>query len=127
VISVLIIIRVACEGVIGAVMRYGFIHVTYSLIKTAFQLGTFLVNILGSGLMGLLVIILLEKGQSKLTACLLAGVLGGFTTFSTFSIYTITLAQKGELLLACSYVILTVLLSLLSLILFMILGKLILQ
>jgi CrcB protein len=77
-------------------------------------LGTVAVNIAGSFLMGLLAALLAEgSGASQPWRLFLTtGVLGGFTTFSAFSLDALTLWQRGQAGLAAAYVVGTVLLSL---------------
>ena len=84
---------------------------------SAFAWGIFAVNILGGFLMGAIV----ELGALKLNlspelrAFLTTGILGGFTTFSAFSLDSAILLQKGEYALAAAYVIGSVLLSIAAL------------
>jgi CrcB protein len=77
-------------------------------------LGTVLVNVLGSFLMGLLAALLAEgpSASQPWRLFLTTGVLGGFTTFSAFSLDALALWQRGETGLALAYVLGTVLLSL---------------
>lgn len=83
----------------------------------AFSWGIFAVNILGGFLMGVVV----ELGALKLNltpelrAFLATGILGGFTTFSAFSLDSALLLQKGEYMLAAAYVIGSVVLSIAAL------------
>lgn len=70
------------------------------------------VNVLGSFLMGVLMVLSVERGLAWLSPFLMFGVLGGFTTFSTFSMEAFTLFERGQLLAAGTYVGLNVVLSL---------------
>lgn len=70
------------------------------------------VNILGSFLMGVLVVLLVRKGGQAPAPFLMTGVLGGFTTFSAFSLDAITLYERGQFAAASGYVVGSVVLSL---------------
>lgn len=94
------IILIFLGGGIGAVARYalqGFVH-RYS--GSSFPLGTLAVNVLGCLLIGYLMIALEERFlvNPTLRIFLIIGILGGFTTFSSFSYETIALLRDGELL-----------------------------
>ena len=94
-------------GGIGSVLRYG-INSIFSLYVIG-QLGTLLVNVLGSFLFGIVVSI----GQDRsdyFNIFLLTGLLGGFTTFSQFSFDVVTLQNNGNLY-SIIYILSSVLLS----------------
>ena len=80
------LLAIAGGGAIGALLRYWVSNATYTLTGSAFPYGTLLVNVTGSLVMGFAYIWLLERmlGDSALRAFLLIGLLGAFTTFSTF-------------------------------------------
>jgi CrcB protein len=83
-------------------------------------------NVTGSFLAGLLFVLLLEKSAvfaGELRALLLIGFLGGFTTFSSFSIETLNLLENGELFLALSNILLSVLFCLVAAWLGVLLGR----
>lgn len=106
------ILQVALGGAVGAVLRY----LTNAGAKQAFgpgyPYGTLIVNIVGSFLMGFLVVYLARKGGNHLAPFLMTGVLGGFTTFSAFSLDTLTIWERGEPVSAFIYVAVSVLVSL---------------
>lgn len=105
---------VGIGGGLGAMARYGAGTLVGRLWATGFPLGTLLINIVGSLAMGLLVGILartLPPGQNEIRLFVAIGILGGFTTFSAFSLDTITLIERGELVPAGTYALLSVVLS----------------
>jgi CrcB protein len=106
------VIQVALGGAIGASLRYGANLGIGRLLGAAFPWHTLAVNVIGSALMGGLMVILAHRGQQQLAPFLMTGILGGFTTFSAFSMDTISLAQRGETALAAGYVLASVLFSL---------------
>lgn len=96
------LIAIAAGGAIGSVLRYGVGNMVTRVSGTGFPWGTLTVNALGSLLFGLLAFWLMERfpAESALRSFLLVGLLGAFTTFSTFSWETLGLLQHGELLRA---------------------------
>ncbi len=104
--------QVALGGAVGASLRYLTNLGAMRLIGPGFPLGTMVVNILGSFLMGVLVVVLARKGGNALAPLLMTGVLGGFTTFSAFSLDALTLWERGQTALAVAYVAGSVILSL---------------
>jgi CrcB protein len=109
---------VAIGGAIGSVLRYGAGIAVGSVWREAFPLGTLLINIVGSLVMGLFVGLmarLLPGWQNEARLFFAVGVLGGFTTFSSFSLDAIVLVERGALLPAALYVLVSVLGGLLAL------------
>ncbi|MDH3263990.1 MAG: fluoride efflux transporter CrcB [Paracoccaceae bacterium] len=106
--------QVAIGGAIGASLRYLTGVATIRAFGPGFPWGTLVVNILGSVAMGALVVILAQKSGTRFAPFLMTGLLGGFTTFSAFSLDTLTLFQRGEAGLAAAYVAGSVGLSLLG-------------
>jgi CrcB protein len=104
------VFAIAAGGAIGALLRYWASTGIYHLAGRAFPYGTLAVNVLGSLLMGLLYVLLLERmsGSPELRAALLIGLLGSFTTFSTFSIETLNLVEQADYLKAGMNVLLSV-------------------
>lgn len=96
------LLAIAAGGALGAVFRYGMSNGIYQWLGRDFPWGTLAVNMLGSLLMGFLYVMLFERlaASAELRAFLLIGVLGAFTTFSTFSIETLLLVENGQLLRA---------------------------
>ncbi|MFM2389119.1 MAG: fluoride efflux transporter CrcB [Pseudomonadota bacterium] len=107
--------QVALGGAIGASLRYLMVFATARAFSGSFPIGTLAVNVAGSFAMGLLFVILTARG-SHLHPFLLTGILGGFTTFSAFSLDAVTLWESGQPTQAAVYVSASVILSLAALI-----------
>ena len=107
--------QVALGGAIGASLRYLSNVGAMRLFGPGFPYATLFVNIAGSFVMGLLVVALAKKGGTALAPFLMTGILGGFTTFSAFSLDTFTLWERGQTLTALAYVAASILLSLAAL------------
>ncbi|MFN3163075.1 MAG: fluoride efflux transporter CrcB [Pseudohongiellaceae bacterium] len=90
-------LAIALGGALGAVGRYWLTVAANQLNSSSFPLGTFLVNVLGSFLIGACFILFLEKLHLVDTwrPLLMTGFLGAFTTFSTYSLDTLLLFQQG--------------------------------
>lgn len=111
------VVLVFVGGGLGAVARYGVSIGVARIAGTGFPLPTLLINIAGSFAMGLVVawFALRGEGGQDLRLFLTTGVLGGFTTFSAFSLETMLLYERGEVGLALAYVLLSVVVSVLAL------------
>ncbi len=107
-------LAIASGGAIGALGRYLVSGGVHGLLGRGFPYGTLTVNVLGSLLMGILYILLLDRVSlsAEWRAALQIGLLGAFTTFSTFSIETLLLIENGELMRAFANIILSVVLCL---------------
>ena len=103
-------IAIAGGGAIGALMRFYASNGIYAWLGRGFPYGTLFVNITGSIAMGFLYILFIERLQvsPEVRAALLIGVLGAFTTFSTFSIETLNLMENGEITKAILNMLLSV-------------------
>lgn len=110
------LIQVALGGAIGASARYLTGNAVARWLGHGFPAGTMVVNVLGSFLMGVLVVVLARKGGQAAAPFLMTGLLGGFTTFSAFSLDAITLYERGQIAAASGYVIGSVVLSLVGLV-----------
>jgi CrcB protein len=111
------IIAISAGAIIGALARYYSISYIEKLFGNGFPFGTLLVNILGCFFMGALVEVFAVKlsVSNELKSFFTVGVLGAFTTFSTFAFDVALLAQRGETVNSIIYIISSVALSLLAL------------
>jgi len=104
--------QVALGGAIGASGRYLTGVAAIRLMGPGFPWGTLAVNVLGSFAMGVLVVTFGHLSANRLAPLLMTGVLGGFTTFSAFSLDALTIWERGQQGLAATYVVASVGLSL---------------
>ena len=103
---------VALGGAIGASLRYlSGVGVLRLIGPTEFPVAIMSVNIVGSFLMGVFAAAAAHRGLTSFSPFVMTGVLGGFTTFSAFSLETITLIERGQMGSAMLYVVLSVVLS----------------
>lgn len=110
------ILAIAIGGSLGALSRYWVVGVISTLFERTFPFGTLVVNILGSLLIGVLYVLIVEKLDiaAEWHALLMVGFVGAFTTFSTFSLETLVLIQDGRLIAAMTYIISSVVICLLA-------------
>ncbi len=106
------LIQVAIGGALGASARYLATAGMSRIIGHGFPWGTLMVNVVGSFLMGVLMVFLAKKGGDAYAPLLVVGILGGFTTFSAFSLDALSLYERGQVALAGAYVAGSVILSL---------------
>lgn len=101
------LIAVAAGGAIGASFRYLLVMRIQLWAGSGFPYGTLAANILGSAAIGCLFVIASERGMLTETQrlALVVGVLGSFTTFSSFSLETVTLIEQQRLGAAAVYVL----------------------
>ena len=116
---------IAAGGAIGAVLRFLVSNGVHSFVSRDFPYGTLVVNVLGSFVMGIGYILLIERLSisAEWRAFIVIGLLGAFTTFSTFSIETLVLVQNNELTKAALNVLASVLLCLMGCWIGIILGR----
>lgn len=100
------LVAVGLGGALGAVLRY------LVGLAVAFPLGTLTVNVVGSLIIGIIWAVFNAKGLQAWLPLVMTGFLGGFTTFSAFSLDTLRLVEAGRLAAAGGYVMASVLLSL---------------
>jgi len=104
------VLAIAVGGASGALLRFWTSQGVHLWFGRSFPFGTLAVNVIGSLLMGVLYVYLLDRTQiaPEWRAALLIGLLGAFTTFSTFSIETLNLLEQGEQLKAMFNIVLSV-------------------
>lgn len=102
---------------IGGVCRHGVNQGVARLVGAGFPIGTLTINILGSLLMGLIAGYFALRGQAPqhLRLFLTTGILGGFTTFSAFSLDAALLYERGQSMASAAYVASSVVLSIVGL------------
>ncbi len=109
---------VALGGAIGASVRYLFgVGMMRLAGPTEFPFAIMTVNIIGSFLMGVFVVAAANRGLTHFSPFVMTGLLGGFTTFSAFSLEAVTLIERGQIGSAAAYVALSVGLSIFGLML----------
>ncbi len=109
------VFAVAIGGATGAVARYWMSSAVTRQFGAGFPYGTLSVNVLGSLLMGALFIVIVDRPMPDAwRLALTVGLLGAFTTFSTFSLDTLILLEQGELLRALTNIVVSVALCLLA-------------
>jgi CrcB protein len=117
------LLQVALGGAAGSSARYLTGVVAVRLLGAGFPWGTLIVNLLGSFLMGALVVVLGHLSANRLAPLLMTGFLGGFTTFSAFSLDAVAMWQGGRPGHAAAYVAASVGLGLAALLLGLALAR----
>jgi CrcB protein len=107
--------QVALGGAIGATLRYLTGIGVVRLMGHGFPLGVITVNVVGSFLMGVFVVVAAHRGLTHLSPFIMTGILGGFTTFSAFSLEVVTLYERGAIGQAAIYIAISVCVSILAL------------
>ncbi len=103
-----ILVYIALGGALGAICRYGLGLLLKPDNMLSFPFHTFSINVLGCLMIGLAASILITTNNKELIQhFLMIGILGGFTTFSSFSLESIFLIQNGRLTTALSYILLS--------------------
>ena len=120
----MILIAIAVGGAIGALLRYALSNVAYRVLSAAFPWGTVMVNLSGAFAIGLLSALLDRVIVAPyVRTFLLIGLIGSFTTFSTYMIESVNLLQDQEYGLAALNIVLSTLLGLLLVFAGMIAGR----
>ena len=109
---------VALGGALGSMVRYACSGLALRWFGMGFPYGTLFVNVIGSFVIGVLGTLALSGGRMLSTtdarAFLIVGILGGFTTFSSFSFETLSLARTGNLSGAAANIVLSLVLCLVA-------------
>ncbi len=110
----LVILAIAVGGALGALMRYG-VTLGSTTWGSSFPYGILIANVIGCLLIGIFYSIYQDKViSSEMRSFIQIGLLGAFTTFSTFSLDTLKLLEQGSLMQAGLNIVLTLVLSLLA-------------
>jgi len=119
------LLLIAAGGALGALLRFWLSNAVHRFLDRGFPYGTLAVNVLGSGLMGVAYVLLIERLElgPEARAFLLIGLLGAFTTFSTFSLETLNLIEAGDELGAALNMLLSVSLCVVACWAGMVLGR----
>jgi len=107
------ILAVALGGALGSVGRYLVVHQATERWGMAFPWGTLAVNVIGGFVIGTIAELsaLVWSIAPELRAFLITGILGGFTTFSAFSLEVTSMMERGDWMAAAAYVVASVVLS----------------
>lgn len=116
-------LSVALGGAIGASARFGAGLLLVRTFGSGFPVAVLAVNIIGSFLMGLFVVWSFQRGMEQWNLFVMTGILGGFTTFSAFSLEAFTLFERGQIGAAALYVGLSVVVSIAALVAGVILAR----
>jgi CrcB protein len=108
-------LMIAIGGALGSMARFAAVGYLTPMLNLRFPIGTFIVNILGSFLIGVAYVVLVEKAvlPSEWRLFFITGILGGFTTFSAFSLEMLQMWQDGHVLISIFYAASSVVLGLL--------------
>lgn len=103
---------VAIGGAFGAVMRFLSQAMVHEMFGRGFPYGTLFVNVVGSLLIGIATVVMIDKFElnSAWHMAIIVGVLGSFTTFSTFSIETLVLFEQGDMVKAFANIVASIVL-----------------
>ncbi|MFO1388613.1 fluoride efflux transporter CrcB [Cellvibrio sp.] len=108
-------LMIAIGGALGSIARYSAVAYLTPLLSYRFPFGTFIVNISGSFLIGAAYVVIIEKAiiPSEWRLFVITGILGGYTTFSAFSLEMLQMWQEGQVALSLVYAVSSVALGLL--------------
>ncbi|WP_323844390.1 fluoride efflux transporter CrcB [Microbulbifer magnicolonia] len=107
-------LAIALGGAVGAILRHLITVWSYPVFNGKFPLGTLIVNVSGSFLIGIVYVLIVERGLlgHEWRLLLMTGLFGALTTFSTFSLESLMLWHNGQPLTALGYVLLSLVLCL---------------
>ena len=108
-------LMIAIGGALGSMARFAAVGYLTPMLNFRFPIGTFIVNILGSFLIGVAYVVIVEKQliPAEWRLFFITGILGGFTTFSSFSLEILQTWQEGHVFSAIFYAASSVVLGLL--------------
>ncbi|WP_444925178.1 fluoride efflux transporter CrcB [Microbulbifer sp. DLAB2-AF] len=100
-------LAIAIGGALGAILRHQISVWTYSVFSGKFPLGTLIVNVLGSFLIGIAYILITHRAMlgEEWRLLIMTGMFGALTTFSTFSLESLILWHNGQPLMALGYIV----------------------
>ncbi|MDG2089814.1 MAG: fluoride efflux transporter CrcB [Gammaproteobacteria bacterium] len=109
-------LAVAFGGALGALSRYWMYNTWIKLAENQFPYVTLIINIIGSLLIGVAFVLLVERNLIglELRNVISVGFLGAFTTFSTFSMDALSLLEQGQISLAAIYIVASVVICILA-------------
>lgn len=119
------LVAIACGGAFGALSRFGLQQWIATLYTGRFPLAIFIANSIGSLMLGLVYVLIVEKGllPEVWRPFLIVGLLGAFTTFSTFSLDSVHLIEQGEWLMALGNIFANVVIGLIAAFIGMYIGR----
>ncbi len=111
------VLAIASGGAIGAVLRHFVNIISLHIMGSGFPWGTLTVNVVGSFAMGALIAFFAHMGNPspEVKGFLTVGLLGAFTTFSTFSLDVVTLWERGASFAAMGYIMASIMISIAAL------------
>jgi len=105
------LVQIALGGALGALARFGTQSLAFRLFGAGFPVGTLVINVLGSFVMGLAAVWLTERTGARYAPLVMVGFLGAYTTFSTYALDALRLFERGAGTAALAYVLGSVVLS----------------
>ena len=107
---------VAIGGALGSIARYALSTYIFDISSHKFPYATLTVNVLGTFLMGILFVVIVERAAmpAEMRSLLMIGFVGAFTTFSTFSLDALGLWQNGHIFMSLVYMLATIILCLIA-------------
>ena len=107
---------VAIGGALGSIARYALSTYIFDISSHKFPYATLIVNVLGTLVMGILFVVIVERAAmpAEMRSLLMIGFVGAFTTFSTFSLDALGLWQNGHIFMSLVYMLATIILCLIA-------------
>lgn len=119
------LVAIAAGGALGALLRFWVASGVAAWLGRDFPYGTLIINVTGSLVIGILYVLLVERLDVNVLwrPFLMIGLLGAFTTFSTFSLETVNLIEAGETLKAVANMVLSLVLCVGAAVLGLFIGR----